>query len=112
MQAFDSANTKLSKGVTLLEASAGTGKTYALARIFLRLVAEEGVEGRAADLAAVDHVEEALVLLDVSKPLVPFRLFDAGQLLALDLGDQRLGGVRERLGRVDLLIGLAHRLRD
>ena len=44
IQAFDSANTKLSKGVTLLEASAGTGKTYALARIFLRLVAEEGVE--------------------------------------------------------------------
>ena len=32
------------KGVTLLEASAGTGKAFALARIFLRLVAEEGVE--------------------------------------------------------------------
>ena len=31
------------KKVTLLEASAGTGKTYALARIFLRLVAEEGM---------------------------------------------------------------------
>ena len=44
IQAFDSASTKLEKGVTLLEASAGTGKTYALARIFLRLVAEEGVE--------------------------------------------------------------------
>ena len=41
---FDSATTKLEKGVTLLEASAGTGKTFALARIFLRLVAEEGVE--------------------------------------------------------------------
>jgi exodeoxyribonuclease V beta subunit len=41
---FDSASTKLAKKVTLLEASAGTGKTYALARIFLRLVAEEGVE--------------------------------------------------------------------
>ena len=45
IQAFDCANTNLAKGVTLLEASAGTGKTYALARIFLRLVAEEGVEG-------------------------------------------------------------------
>ena len=44
IQAFDSASTKLEKGVTLLEASAGTGKTYALARIFLRLVAEEGIE--------------------------------------------------------------------
>ena len=27
----------------MLEASAGTGKTYTLARIFLRLIAEEGV---------------------------------------------------------------------
>ena len=41
---FDCCATPLSKGVTLLEASAGTGKTYALARVFLRLVAEEGVE--------------------------------------------------------------------
>lgn len=41
---FDCAETELKKGVTLLEASAGTGKTYALARIFLRLIAEEGVE--------------------------------------------------------------------
>ena len=43
-QTFDSASTVLAKRVTLLEASAGTGKTYALARIFLRLVAEENVE--------------------------------------------------------------------
>ena len=43
-QTFDSASTELERRVTLLEASAGTGKTYALARIFLRLVAEEGVE--------------------------------------------------------------------
>ena len=41
---FDCSRTGLDKGVTLLEASAGTGKTYALARIFLRLVAEKGVE--------------------------------------------------------------------
>ena len=43
IQAFDSAKQNFQR-VTLLEASAGTGKTYALARIFLRLVAEEGVE--------------------------------------------------------------------
>ena len=41
---FDCSRTALDKGVTLLEASAGTGKTYALARIVRRLVAEEGVE--------------------------------------------------------------------
>ena len=44
MKAFDCAQESLDRGVTLLEASAGTGKTYALSRIFLRLVVEEGVE--------------------------------------------------------------------
>lgn len=43
-KAFDCSSEPLTRGVSLLEASAGTGKTYALARIFLRLVAEEGVE--------------------------------------------------------------------
>ena len=42
MKAFDCAKESLDRGVTLLEASAGTGKTFALARIFLRLVVEEG----------------------------------------------------------------------
>lgn len=41
---FDCANEPLDNGVRLLEASAGTGKTYALARIYLRLVAEHGLE--------------------------------------------------------------------
>jgi exodeoxyribonuclease V beta subunit len=38
---FDLVKTPLQKGVTLLEASAGTGKTYSLAGLILRLVAEE-----------------------------------------------------------------------
>ena len=41
---FDCASAPLENGVSLLEASAGTGKTYALARIYLRLVAEHGIE--------------------------------------------------------------------
>lgn len=41
---FDCATEPLDQGVRLLEASAGTGKTYALARIYLRLVAQHGVE--------------------------------------------------------------------
>ena len=36
-------DTPLPPGVTLLEASAGTGKTYALAALVLRLIAEEGI---------------------------------------------------------------------
>ncbi len=40
---FELLDTPLPPGVTLLEASAGTGKTYALAAIYLRLIAEEGL---------------------------------------------------------------------
>lgn len=40
---FDLLSTALPPGVTVLEASAGTGKTYALAALVLRLVAEEGI---------------------------------------------------------------------
>src|SRR6478609_3420231 len=36
-------DTPLPPCTTLLEASAGTGKTYALASIYLRLIAEEGL---------------------------------------------------------------------
>ena len=43
-RSFNCATEPIDPGVCLLEASAGTGKTYALARIFLRLVAEHGVE--------------------------------------------------------------------
>ena len=42
-EAFQLLDTPLEAGVTLLEASAGTGKTYALAAIYLRLIAEEGL---------------------------------------------------------------------
>src|SRR5689334_18306602 len=41
--AFQSLDTPLAPGITLLEASAGTGKTYALAALVLRLVAEEDI---------------------------------------------------------------------
>ncbi|HNX05301.1 MAG TPA: UvrD-helicase domain-containing protein, partial [Opitutales bacterium] len=40
---FDTASTPLASGVTLLEASAGTGKTFAIEGLFLRLIAEHGV---------------------------------------------------------------------
>jgi len=48
---FDLLETPLEPGITLLEASAGTGKTYAIAGIYLRLVAEAGL-----------RVEEILVV--------------------------------------------------
>ena len=42
MQPFDVTTVALEKGTTLIEASAGTGKTYSIAALFLRLVLEEG----------------------------------------------------------------------
>lgn len=39
-QSFDLASTPLCEGATLLEASAGTGKTYAIAGLYLRLLLE------------------------------------------------------------------------
>ncbi len=41
-QVFDSVRNPLEKGVHLVEASAGTGKTYAIAMLVLRFVAEHG----------------------------------------------------------------------
>ncbi|MBK8974781.1 MAG: UvrD-helicase domain-containing protein [Planctomycetes bacterium] len=42
--AFDVATTPLPAGRALIEASAGTGKTYTIAGLFVRLVAEQGVK--------------------------------------------------------------------
>ncbi len=40
---FDPVQTELLKGVNLIEASAGTGKTYAIAMLVLRFVVEQGI---------------------------------------------------------------------
>ncbi len=40
---FDVTTTPLQRGVTLIEASAGTGKTFSLAGIILRLIVEEHI---------------------------------------------------------------------
>ena len=42
--AFDLLSARLEPGVTLLEASAGTGKTYTLAGLFFRLIAEHDLD--------------------------------------------------------------------
>ena len=54
---FDLVQTPLHKGVTRLEASAGTGKTFALAGLFLRLLLEEKVP--ASTILVVTFTEAA-----------------------------------------------------
>src|SRR5208282_767658 len=43
---FHLAETELREGTTLIEASAGTGKTYTIAGLFLRLILEKGLSVR------------------------------------------------------------------
>ena len=65
-------------------------------------VTKQGVEGVAGQLAAVLHIKERLVILEVCEPFKPARLLDPAQLLARDLGDNLGGGVRVGSTRSDL----------
>ena len=74
---FDLVHTPLALGVTRLEASAGTGKTFALAGIFLRLLVEEKIP--ASDILVVTFTEAATAEL---RDRIRRRLAEA--LLALE----------------------------
>jgi exodeoxyribonuclease V beta subunit len=74
---FDLVNTPLDLGVTRLEASAGTGKTFALAGVFLRLLVEENIP--ASDILVVTFTEAATAEL---RDRIRRRLTEA--LLALE----------------------------
>jgi len=74
---FDLVKTPLDLGVTRLEASAGTGKTFALAGIFLRLLVEENIP--ASDILVVTFTEAATAEL---RDRIRRRLAEA--LLALE----------------------------
>ena len=54
MQPFDLLNTPL-EGVCLIEASAGTGKTYNIANLFLRLIVGHEIE-QALEKTSVEHL--------------------------------------------------------
>ena len=54
---FDLVTTPLAAGITRLEASAGTGKTYTLAGLFLRLILEAGIP--AGEILVVTFTEAA-----------------------------------------------------
>ena len=54
---FDLVTTPLATGITRLEASAGTGKTYTLAGLFLRLILEAGIP--AGEILVVTFTEAA-----------------------------------------------------
>ena len=54
---FHLTETPLTRGVSLIEASAGTGKTYAITALFVRLIVEENLSVR--EILAVTYTEAA-----------------------------------------------------
>ena len=82
---FDLVNTPLDLGVTRLEASAGTGKTFALAGIFLRLLIEEKIP--ASDILVVTFTEAATAEL---RDRIRRRLAEALRALAGEPTDDAL----------------------
>src|SRR5436190_3506957 len=57
MTIFDPVKASLEPGITLIEASAGTGKTYSITGLILRLIVEKGLELR--QILAVTFTESA-----------------------------------------------------
>jgi exodeoxyribonuclease V beta subunit len=111
-KSFDAATANLSRGVHVVEASAGTGKTYAIAMLVLRFVAEFGVP--VEELLVVTYTRAATEELRtrIRKRLLEARdvLADAARqsvdevlLLCLDqLPDKRLALERLELALLDM----------
>ncbi|MGA0338194.1 MAG: UvrD-helicase domain-containing protein, partial [Vulcanococcus sp.] len=120
LAAFDANGFSLAPGIRLLEASAGTGKTFALAHLVLRLLSEgrrpleveELLVVTFTDAAAAElrdriarRLQEALVLLDhanpeADEPLQQWRsALQADQVMAIK---GRLLLALERLDRADI----------
>lgn len=76
-KAFDAASAPLKRGVNVVEASAGTGKTYAIAMLVLRFVVEFGVA--VEELLVVSYTRAATEEL---RSRIRKRLLEARNLLA------------------------------
>lgn len=103
---FDPVTSPLCKGTNLIEASAGTGKTYAIAMLFLRFVVEQGLE--------IDQVLAVTFTKAATEELryrVRQRLADAKRALA-GQSDKLDGNVVLWLGTLDIEPALTRRRLD
>jgi exodeoxyribonuclease V beta subunit len=91
---FDPVTTELNKGISLIEASAGTGKTYTIAMLVLRLVVEQDVP---IDKVLVVTFTKAAT--EELKDRIRSRLADAKRALAghADVTDSTISAWRVRL---------------
>ncbi len=89
---FDLAATELLPGTTLIEASAGTGKTFTIAGVFLRLIVEQ--EFSVSEILVVTFTEAATEEL---RARIRQTLADAAAAFARGASDDRfLAGLLER----------------
>ncbi len=96
-QIFDGAATTLTGGVTLVEASAGTGKTFAISMLVLRAVVELGIE-----LSRILVVTYTVAATEELRGRIRSRLVQARNLLRSEGGEadrvlsQWLGHIEDR----------------
>lgn len=81
---FNVANIELSKGSHLIEASAGTGKTYSIAMLVMRFVAEQGVAIESLLVVTFTHVATADLKKRVRLRLIEGRQALSGQIQGID----------------------------
>lgn len=105
---FDAAGTPLQAGTTLVEASAGTGKTFAISMLVLRAVVELGV-----DLKQILVVTYTVAATEELRERVRMRLIDTKKLLHGVNGDpdevlrewvSRISDRKEAKKRIDLAL--------
>ena len=98
----------LPRGTTVLEASAGTGKTYTLAGLVLRLVVEEDVP-----IGAVLVTTFTIPATAELRDRVRQRIAEAwGVFAGAETRDELLGALRERVPAAKGLARLEAALRD
>ena len=81
----------MDRGVSLVEASAGTGKTYAIAMLVLRLVVEEGIPLERLLVVTFTKAATAELRERIRKRLLEARDLLRGQADAADLTLAKLG---------------------
>ena len=92
---FDGAATPLERGVTLIEASAGTGKTFAISMLVLRAVVELGV-----DLKEILVVTYTVAATEELRARIRSRLVEARNLLRTPVSESD-PVLKKWLGRID-----------
>ena len=91
---FDPQNTELLTGINLIEASAGTGKTYAIAMLVLRFVVEQNL-----DIKQVLVVTFTKAAIEELKDRIRSRLVDA-RLVAIGTGGDE--GLQQWMDQLDI----------